>query len=225
MSIALSGGTGNFTTTITASPTANRTLTLPDATGTIITTAGGAAISGTTGEFSSTIKGGSTISVGGATPAASGAGITFPATQSASTNANTLDDYEEGTFTPDLKFGGNAVSLTYASRGGIYTKIGRCVTVSFYFVLSNKGSSSGSATVSIPFSSDEYGQPNQPAYPGGLAFYGGMTNATKAGFIVGNIGAAGYIMASTTTTDSGYTATEANFNNNTVFAMTITYNT
>jgi hypothetical protein len=27
-------------------------------------------------------------------------GITFPATQSASSNANTLDDYEEGTFTP-----------------------------------------------------------------------------------------------------------------------------
>lgn len=43
-----------------------------------------------------TIKTSSTISVGAATPSTSGAGITFPATQSASTNANTLDDYEEG---------------------------------------------------------------------------------------------------------------------------------
>ena len=211
-------GTGIFTI---ASPNSNtnRTLTLPDATGTIITTAGGAAISGTTGAFTTT------VGVGGATPSTSGSGITFPATQSASSNANTLDDYEEGTFTPDLKFGGNAVSLTYGSRAGIYTKIGRCVTVSFVMVLSAKGSSSGNATVSLPFASDEYGQPNQPGYAGGFPYYSGMTSATKAGFIVGNIGAAGYVMASTTTTDSGYTATEANFNNNTVFAMTITYNT
>jgi hypothetical protein len=164
------------------------------------------------------------LGLGTETPS-SGMGIKFPVTQSASSDANTLDDYEEGTFTPDLKFGGNAVSLTYSSRAGRYTKIGRCVTVSFVFVLSNKGSSSGFATVSLPFSSDEYGQPNQPGYPGGLAFYGGMTNATKAGFIVGNIGAAGYVTAGTATTDSGNYATEANFNNNTTFAMTVTYNT
>ena len=41
-----------------------------------------------------------TIGVGGATASASGTGITFPATQSASSDANTLDDYEEGTWTP-----------------------------------------------------------------------------------------------------------------------------
>jgi hypothetical protein len=40
------------------------------------------------------------IGLGGATPTTSGTGITFPATASASTNANTLDDYEEGTWTP-----------------------------------------------------------------------------------------------------------------------------
>jgi len=44
-------GTGEFTIAAPNSNT-NRTLTLPDATGTIITTAGGAAISGTTGSFS-----------------------------------------------------------------------------------------------------------------------------------------------------------------------------
>ena len=47
-----------------------------------------------------------TIGVGGATPSTSGSGITFPATASASSNANTLDDYEEGTWTPTL--GGTA---------------------------------------------------------------------------------------------------------------------
>lgn len=67
---------------------------------------------------------GSTISVGNATPSTSGAGITFPATQSASSDANTLDDYEEGTWTP------TAVNVTgVTSTSGSYTKIGRVVCV------------------------------------------------------------------------------------------------
>jgi hypothetical protein len=74
-----------------------------------------------------TIKTSSTISVGGATPSTSGAGITFPATQSASTNANTLDDYEEGTWTPTYvtESGANFTSVTYQGfTDGSYTKIG-----------------------------------------------------------------------------------------------------
>ena len=90
-------------------------------TGSIIT-AGGAGIAkalyvGTTGQV------GTTLGVGAATPSASGAGITFPATQSASTDANTLDDYEEGTWTPSL--GGGATG-TFA---GTYVKVGKLVTL------------------------------------------------------------------------------------------------
>ena len=93
-----------------------------------------------------------TISVGNATPSTSGAGITFPATQSASSDANTLDDYEEGTWTPALTFGGNSVSLTYTNRVGHYVRIGKVVYISFAISLSNKGSSSGSAYVTgMPF--------------------------------------------------------------------------
>jgi hypothetical protein len=68
-----------------------------------------------------------TIGVGAATPAASGSGITFPATQSASSDVNTLDDYEEGTWTPTA-LGGLAVVGSFSSSGK-YTKIGRLVTV------------------------------------------------------------------------------------------------
>jgi hypothetical protein len=64
------------------------------------------------------------ISVGNATPTTSGAGITFPATQSASSDANTLDDYEEGTWTPSV--GGTA---TYTAQAGRYTKIGNIVYI------------------------------------------------------------------------------------------------
>jgi hypothetical protein len=72
----------------------------------------------------------STIGVGGATPAASGAGITFPASVSASSDANTLDDYEEGTWTPIIT-GGFTGSPTYTSAEtkGYYTKIGNMVYV------------------------------------------------------------------------------------------------
>ncbi len=69
-----------------------------------------------------------TIGVGNATPSASGAGITFPATQSASSDANTLDDYEEGTFTPTLVGFSTAGTTTYSTQTGLYTKIGRQVT-------------------------------------------------------------------------------------------------
>ena len=55
------------------------------------------------------------------------AGFTFPATQSASTNANTLDDYEEGTWTPVATVGFTIVGATVAS--GSYTKIGNLVQV------------------------------------------------------------------------------------------------
>jgi hypothetical protein len=66
----------------------------------------------------------STFGVGGADPSTSGAGITFPATQSASSDANTLDDYEEGTYTVTPI--GFTVSGT-TTLTGTYTKIGRLV--------------------------------------------------------------------------------------------------
>jgi len=68
-----------------------------------------------------------TIGVGGATPSASGFGISFPATQSASSDANTLDDYEEGSWTPTVTSTGG----TYSNRSGRYTKIGRVVICDF----------------------------------------------------------------------------------------------
>ena len=64
------------------------------------------------------------IGVGGATPSTSGVGITFPATFSNSTNANTLDDYEEGTFTGTMSGGTTSPTCTV-----YYTKIGNQVTV------------------------------------------------------------------------------------------------
>jgi hypothetical protein len=76
-----------------------------------------------------------------------GTGIAFPATQSASTDANTLDDYEEGTWTPSI--GGTA---TYTYQTGRYTKIGRMVYVSAIFQVNVIGTGSTSQISGLPFS-------------------------------------------------------------------------
>jgi hypothetical protein len=92
------------------------------------------------------------LALQGATPQ-SGTGITFPATQSASTNANTLDDYEEGSFTPNLRGSGTAGTVTYTERFARYTKIGRLVTVQIWVAWQDwTGSPTGGPTISnLPF--------------------------------------------------------------------------
>jgi len=81
----------------------------------------------------------------------SGTGITFPATQSASSDANTLDDYEEGTFTPTVltEFG----SATTGGQTSVYTKVGNIVNVCGSFNIATISSPSGILRVgNLPFS-------------------------------------------------------------------------
>jgi hypothetical protein len=77
----------------------------------------------------------------------SGTGITFPATQSASSNANTLDDYEEGTFTPTLPSGSTGVS--YTTQAGKYTKIGNVVYIHIAITISGVSSVPGGGGANI----------------------------------------------------------------------------
>jgi hypothetical protein len=72
----------------------------------------------------------------------SGIGILFPASQSASSDANTLDDYEEGTFTPTLTFSTSG-SVTYLGQSGTYTKIGDTVRVNFFVWVNGVSSPTG----------------------------------------------------------------------------------
>ena len=136
-----------------------------------------------------------TISVGNATPSTSGAGITFPATQSASTNANTLDDYEEGTWTPTIT--AYAGSVTAYTSQGSYVKIGRIVFATVYAVVSNAGTASGAYVISnLPFSlatsAEVYGYGVNLLTNVGLAAYGsGSTSLycfTAAGAFPGGSG-------------------------------------
>jgi len=103
-----------------------------------------------------------TVALKGAVPN-SGTGITFPATQSASSDANTLDDYEEGTWTP-TQGGGMTVVGTFLSAGR-YTKIGDIVYIEGYV----------RGTTSLTFSADAL-------IIGGLPF---TSSTTYSGYITG----------------------------------------
>ena len=119
-SLVVSGDTSGAITLSAPAVAGTNTLSLPAQTATLATL--------TTPSFATT------IGVGGATAAASGAGITFPATQSASSDANTLDDYEEGTWTPAYGGGANITGTPTFSQA-VYTKVGRLVTLSFKSVV------------------------------------------------------------------------------------------
>jgi hypothetical protein len=116
-----------------------------------------------------------TIGVGNATPSASGAGITFPATQSASTDANTLDDYEEGTFTPYWGSTGTQPSVTPYNSYGTYIKIGKMVYVAIHLQVSAVASQ-GTGTLYIA------GLPFTSSNPPGNAGYQALAVGYSAGF-------------------------------------------
>ena len=67
-------------------------------------------------------------------------------------SANKLDDYEEGTWTPNM-FGNN--SGTYSARNGWYTKTGNTVELYFYIAVSNANAGGGSYFImyGLPFTS------------------------------------------------------------------------
>jgi hypothetical protein len=100
---------------------------------------------------------GGTVLIGLSTLVAAGgclqlkSGITFPATQVASSDANTLDDYEEGTWVGTLK-GATTDPTIAVTATGRYTKVGRLVSVQISFSNVNTTGASGDAyIIGLPF--------------------------------------------------------------------------
>ena len=127
-----------------------------------------------------TVKKDYSLALQGGTSSA-GVGITFPATQSASSDANTLDDYEEGTFTPTLTFGGTTGSgtgISYSQQLGSYIKVGRMVYLNCRIGLSSKGSSTGNARLTgLPFNFVGGFSGNEMSL--GVVWYNGWVNASN----------------------------------------------
>jgi len=87
--------------------------------------------------------------------------LAFPSIQNTSTDVNTLDDYEEGTWTPVIGGASGTSGQSYATQGGTYTKIGHRVFATGIAFLSAKGTITGTLVISgLPFAcasgTDEY---------------------------------------------------------------------
>ena len=71
--------------------------------------------------------------------------------------ANALDDYEEGSWTPN-DASGAGVTITSIGTGGTYTRIGRLVHVQYNITYGSTSSTFSAAIGNLPFSQDvEYG--------------------------------------------------------------------
>jgi hypothetical protein len=190
-------GTSNFRY-ITSSVAAGK-YTISGNTHTWYTAASGTAGNAITFTQSLGLGKGTTLALEGAS-SNSGTGITFPATQSASTNVNTLDDYEEGTWTPQAGGDGGAFTATYAEQAGKYVKIGNRVWASFDIrVVSRTLSGSGAFLYGLPFSVANNGD-----LSGGVGSIG-LTEAVGINFYMVGIypqNNASYCYISTTTSNT-----------------------
>ena len=116
-------------------------------------------------------------------PIVAGGGVQFPATQVPSADANCLDDYEEGTWTPTLTFStpGNLNVAYGGNQTGVYRKIGGICHVWFAIITSTFTHTTASGNLHIgglPFV-----QFSSAGYPGAFYFQG-ITKANYTQFTV-----------------------------------------
>jgi hypothetical protein len=108
-------------------------------------------------------------------------GIKFPATQASSADANTLDDYEEGTWTPLIS--PITGSITTSSASGKYTKIGNVVTLWYFIVITTSGTASGKLQIlGAPFIAN---YDTSIAQPSGLTRESASTGNIYFTYIIG----------------------------------------
>jgi hypothetical protein len=107
--------------------------------------------------------------------------IVFPATQNASSNANTLDDYEEGTWTPT----NNSMTVNSGSWAatGKYTKIGRTVFITVSQTSGTVSASAGTGLIGgLPFTP---AQPSVGGYTNGAITLAGICSCEGNSVIYG----------------------------------------
>jgi hypothetical protein len=110
-----------------------------------------------------------------------GKGIDFSATSNGSgtMTSELLNDYEEGTWTPTFGGGGSdPTGVTYDGQNGIYTKIGRLVTVTFIMGFTTYTGGSGALYVrGLPFAATGTTGYNGAVQTEQITFSGGRTYA------------------------------------------------
>jgi hypothetical protein len=139
------------------------------------------------------------------TPTTSGTGITFPATQAASSDANTLDDYEEGTWTPSLAGVANLNAISVVSAR--YTKVGNVVMCQGVLSATTAGAGTVAFTMNGPFNMAVVASPGQL---GVINCYPYAGTFKQSGYIIDNSGGDSSVMYVEFYINSG-TAVNLNF--------------
>jgi len=146
-----------------------------------------------------------------------GTGGSIVFTQTGYTAANALDDYEEGTFTPVVAFGGGSSGITYSSgrQLGQYTKIGDSVFIYIHIQLTSKGSSAGAVQIhGLPFTVKSSGHHYIPAKVW-IAAMASLNETPTFRFMTANTVMDCYQMSSNTYS----TVTNSNCTNTTAFQI------
>ena len=154
-----------------------------------LTSGGGLAMAGDTSGQLALQSAGTTFATGnqygiglGTAVPSSGIGIAFPATQSASSDANTLDDYEEGTFTPTW-LGSTTNPTVSGMQTCTYTKIGRLVTITGDMYATSVSSGSGNLSIgNLPFTAVS-GATGYSGVPFGLTTGWSSTGSPTRGYV------------------------------------------
>jgi hypothetical protein len=149
-------------------------------------------------------------------------GVAFPATQSASADANTLDDYEEGEWSPTVTC---STSGSYALHTGFdkcaYTKVGRLLSVQGkLYITGETGTPSGDIRISLPITSLG-GLSDDSEYVVGsvdINSHGGTMDNVQA-----NVGAAFAYMWLTSTAEDGTASTLTHADVDTSFWITFNF--
>ena len=178
-----------------------------------LTSGGGLAMAGDTSGQLALQSAGTTFATGnqygiglGTAVPSSGIGIAFPATQSASSDANTLDDYEEGTWTVT---DGSGAGLTFSTSTATYTKIGSMVYFAFDITYPSTASSAG-AKVLLPFTVASVPSGGASGSNGGAFItYTGSNQAITGGYMLsGTAGMIYYTSAGTNVTNANLSTKE-----------------
>ena len=150
--------------------------------------------------------------------------LSFPATQNPSSSANVLDDYEEGTWSPQMLVQTLSTGVVQSITEGTYIKIGRVVTVCGAIVLTNKGAGTGVITIgNLPFSTAATPANAIFGIKGLMGSWANISSLTGPCYVGASASSTTLSALKWLATAPDYLTNSANMNNNSEMYFTCTY--
>jgi parallel beta-helix repeat protein len=145
--------------------------------------------------------------------------VNFPATQVASANANTLDDYEEGIYFPAMTAATGTITL--GNERLSYTKIGRLVSVQGEITIASVSSPTGDILLTLPFQ-------NAPSTAARISFTAFIVVAygfsgSPSGFVRAFIGSSSSTMTLSLVNNFTFPGIASNLQAGSTFTFNFTY--